>query len=111
MSEALGIHSDVETTTHAGHAVNIARNATKSGYGLVVCLSGDGVLHEVVLGLLSSGNKMLCALAVIPCGSCNGISKSLYDTVEPFEAAAKILNGERREANLIGVGMHSEQQW
>ena len=42
---------DVETTTHTGHAADIAQALDLAAYDAAVCVSGDGLPHEVFNGL------------------------------------------------------------
>ncbi len=48
---------DVAMTTRRGHAIEIARDASKDGREVVVAVGGDGTLNEVVNGVMSSGGK------------------------------------------------------
>ena len=63
-------------TEHAGHAVELARQAAESGYGIVAAAGGDGTVHEVANGLLQSGRPD-AAFGVIPIGSANDYAYSL----------------------------------
>jgi diacylglycerol kinase (ATP) len=45
---------DVETTRAPGHAIELARTAANEGRDLVIALGGDGTLHEVANGVLTS---------------------------------------------------------
>jgi len=67
------------------------------------------MLHEVVQGLSKDG-AMRIPIAILPCGSSNGICKSLYSTVDPFEATKQILQGGRQAASLVGVKALGEGQ-
>jgi YegS/Rv2252/BmrU family lipid kinase len=46
---------DVAFTERPGHAIELAREAARTGTKLVVALGGDGTLHEVANGLLQAG--------------------------------------------------------
>ena len=48
---------DLESTTRPGHAIDLARDATRDGRPLIVAVGGDGTLHEVANGILSSGGS------------------------------------------------------
>ena len=50
-----GVDHVVELTSRAGEATELARRAADDGARLVVAVGGDGTLHEVVNGLLSTG--------------------------------------------------------
>jgi YegS/Rv2252/BmrU family lipid kinase len=47
--------TDVAFTAHAGHAIELARQAAGERRALVVAVGGDGTLHEVANGVLSAG--------------------------------------------------------
>ncbi|OAV97795.1 hypothetical protein PTTG_01063 [Puccinia triticina 1-1 BBBD Race 1] len=66
-------------TTHAGHAGEVAENLDIDSVDVVSCVSGDGLVHEVLNGLGrrksdfgAAINKL--ALTSIPCGSGNALS-------------------------------------
>lgn len=63
----------VEYTSYAGHASEIATDAVRAGYGVVVAIGGDGTVNEVARSLVHTGT----ALGVIPCGSGNGFARHL----------------------------------
>ena len=50
-----GVDHVVDLTSRAGEATELARRAADEGARLVVAVGGDGTLHEVVNGLLSTG--------------------------------------------------------
>ncbi|WP_181037657.1 acylglycerol kinase family protein, partial [Arthrobacter sp. ZGTC412] len=54
----------LQPTAHAGHAVDLAREAARSARDvLVVSVSGDGGYNEVVNGVMHSGNpNAVCAV-------------------------------------------------
>lgn len=45
---------ETRMTEHAGHGIELAREAAKAGHPLVVALGGDGTIHEVVNGLMQA---------------------------------------------------------
>jgi YegS/Rv2252/BmrU family lipid kinase len=50
---------DVSVTNHAGHAIDLAREAARGGRELVVAVGGDGTLHEVANGVLEASARTL----------------------------------------------------
>lgn len=64
---------DVCYTEYAGHAETIAREAADRGVDIVVAVGGDGTVNEVARGLMQTRT----ALAIIPCGSGNGLARHL----------------------------------
>jgi diacylglycerol kinase family enzyme len=63
-------------TERPGHAVELARSACSSGFGIVAAAGGDGTVHEVANGLLQAGCPNVC-LAVLPLGSADDYANSL----------------------------------
>ncbi|MFZ6052391.1 diacylglycerol/lipid kinase family protein [Halocola ammonii] len=63
----------IERTVKAGHAAEIAEQSSKKGMDLVIVAGGDGTVNEVGTALLNSAT----ALAILPCGSGNGVARSL----------------------------------
>jgi YegS/Rv2252/BmrU family lipid kinase len=64
---------DIVYTQHAGHAVELAKDAAMRGIDVVVAVGGDGTLNEVGRGLVHTNT----AMGVIPCGSGNGFARHL----------------------------------
>ena len=66
---------DLVLTERPRHAAELA--ADTRGYGTVVALGGDGVIHEVVNGLMRHDPASRPALAVVPVGSGNDYALTL----------------------------------
>jgi YegS/Rv2252/BmrU family lipid kinase len=71
-----GLDFDLVTTTWAGEAIELARQAVLDGYDVVVAAGGDGTFHEVVNGMISatedsawSGGDFVGDLGMLPTGS------------------------------------------
>ena len=67
---------DVLLTERPGHASEIAAQRGAS-YDTVVALGGDGVIHEVVNGLMRIPAELRPCLAVVPLGSGNDFARTL----------------------------------
>ncbi len=65
----------VVETERAGQAVEIARAA--SPFRTVVACGGDGLLHEVVQGLMAIPRPSRPALGVLPCGNGNDFARTV----------------------------------
>ena len=68
-----GIEADFWTTEGPGHATALAAQAVEQGYGVVVAVGGDGTMNEVAQALIDAPT----ALALVPCGSGNGLALHL----------------------------------
>ena len=104
LCKAIGVEVELVLTKRAKHATEIARDAvTSRRVGLIVCFSGDGMVHEVIEGVLSAASaRMQVPVAVMPCGSSNGLARSFYDSVDPFDVAVKILcHGRAHSSSLV----------
>jgi len=56
-----------QQTTHAGHAIELARRAAEAGDDVAIAAGGDGTIHEVMNGLVSTET----ALGILPAGTGN----------------------------------------
>jgi diacylglycerol kinase (ATP) len=99
LGELLPYAVDVELqpTAHAGHAVELAREAAEGGRNvLVVSVSGDGGYNEVVNGVMQAGNpNAVCAVKAA--GNANDHRRTTR--TQPLEAA--IAGGNVRHIDLL----------
>lgn len=73
---------EIQKTAHAGHATELAHNAVLSGADIVCAVGGDGTVNEVGRALIHT----TAALAIIPCGSGNGLARHLHIPLDPIRA-------------------------
>ena len=64
---------EIRITDYAGHACEIATEAKNSGIDIVAAVGGDGTVNEVARSIVNSPT----ALAIVPCGSGNGLARHL----------------------------------
>ena len=83
----------VRYTEHIHHGTEIAREAADQGIDCVVAVGGDGSVNDVAQGLKDSGVTM----GIIPCGSGNGLARSLKIPLTPA-SAVKLLNQQNEHA-------------
>ncbi|OWM91304.1 hypothetical protein CDL15_Pgr000248 [Punica granatum] len=108
-----GIEFDIQETRYQLHAKEIARSIDLSKYDGIVCVSGDGILVEVVNGLLERDDwkaAIKMPLGVIPAGTGNGMAKSLLDSVGlPCKASYATLAIIRGHKRLLDVATISQE--
>lgn len=100
---------EVRLTTGPGDAVGIAAGAV--GFDTVLALGGDGVIHEVVNGLMRLPGSARPQLGVIPLGSGNDYARTLGMARNDVEGAfAQLVRGTVRELEVGRVnGVHFMQ--
>ncbi len=106
--------SSVETE-YAGHAEFIAKDASKSGFHIVVAVGGDGTINEIGRALLGTST----AMAIIPRGSGNGFARHIGLPIEIQKSIENIKTGHvlpvdvgllnnRPFFNVSGIGFDAE---
>jgi YegS/Rv2252/BmrU family lipid kinase len=88
----------IKFTEYAGHAAEIALQCVKDGVDVVAAVGGDGTVNEVARSLIHTDT----ALAIIPCGSGNGLARHLCIPLEP-KKAIQIINACNIEKLDYGV--------
>lgn len=98
---------DVQHTEYRGHAIEIAEKLDIDAYDAVVCCSGDGLPYEVFngLGKRPDARKALTqtAVALLPCGSGNGLTWNAFGTGSVSIAALGIVKGRRTPLDLVSI--------
>ena len=74
---------------YAGHAREIAAMAASEGIDVVVAIGGDGTVNEVGSALCGTDT----ALAIVPCGSGNGLARHLRIPMNASRALQVLNNG------------------
>jgi len=76
-------------TEYPGHAREIAEQAVKDGIDVVVAIGGDGTVNEVGSALCGTDT----AMAIVPCGSGNGLARHLRISMNASRALQVLNNG------------------
>ncbi len=76
-------------TERRGHASELAAAASKAGVDLVIAAGGDGTVNETARALCFTNTPM----AIIPCGSGNGLARHLNIPLNPRKALQLIASG------------------
>lgn len=74
-------------TEYGGHAAELATEAVNRNFDVVVAVGGDGTVNEVARSLVHTQT----ALAILPCGSGNGLARHLQIPLE-LSRAINIIN-------------------
>lgn len=91
-------------TTHQSHAKHLAQDAIVSDVDIVVAVGGDGTINEVA-GVLESSAK---TMAIVPCGSGNGLARTLGIPLNNAQAIAKI---NQLKTTEIDVGVLNDKKF
>ncbi|KAI6647195.1 Sphingosine kinase 2 [Oopsacas minuta] len=73
------LHLDVVRTEYKGHALELIKNYDLTTLQGIVCVGGDGTVHEVINGLMRRPdwrNAIKMPICPIPCGSGNALAKT-----------------------------------
>ncbi len=89
---------EVRKTAYAGHAKEITAEAVASGADIVCAIGGDGTMNEVGCALRGTDT----ALAIIPCGSGNGLARHLHIPLDALKAIELI---NRCEISKMDYGL------
>ena len=114
---ARSLDADFMTTDGPGHATVLAAEAVRAECGQVVAVGGDGTMNEVAQALLHSS----AALALVPCGSGNGLALHLGLPLSSLGALELVAGAGGRVAaldtgaanglpffNAMGLGLDAE---
>jgi diacylglycerol kinase (ATP) len=95
-----GTEVKLTPTEHAGHAIDLARDAASAGNALVVSVSGDGGYNEVINGVMASGRDDAVS-AVLAAGNANDHSR--VTGRKPLGEA--VLEGQVRRIDLLQLSI------
>ncbi|XP_076917345.1 sphingosine kinase 2-like [Bidens hawaiensis] len=108
--EDANIEFTVQETKYQLHAKEVSRSLDLTKYDGIICVSGDGILVEVVNGLLGRedwSTALKTPLGVIPAGTGNGMIKSLLDSAgepcTPAHATLAAIRGHKRSLDVATI--------
>ena len=102
-------------TEYRNHAFELASEAVRRQVDVVVAVGGDGTINEIASALEGSGT----AMAIVPCGSGNGLARTLRISLNHKKAISAInklkfvcidtavLNG-KKFFNMAGIGFDAQ---
>ncbi|XP_038684513.1 sphingoid long-chain bases kinase 1-like [Tripterygium wilfordii] len=102
-----GFKLEVINTTSAGHAKNLASSVDISMCpDGIICVGGDGIINEVLNGLLSRPNQkegISIPIGIIPAGSDNSLAWTVLGVKDPVSAAIAIIKGGLVATDVFAV--------
>lgn len=102
-----GFKLEVVKTTSAGHAKNLASTVDISSCpDGIICVGGDGIINEVLNGLLSRDNQkegISIPIGIIPAGSDNSLVWTVLGVRDPVSAALAIVKGGLTATDVFAV--------
>ncbi|OAY78924.1 Sphingoid long-chain bases kinase 1, partial [Ananas comosus] len=97
LTQLAGFRMKVVETGAAGHAKNLASTVDLGTCpDGIICVGGDGIVNEVLNGLLSrvdTNGKNLPPIGIVPAGSDNSLAWSVLGVRDPIPAALSIVKG------------------
>jgi diacylglycerol kinase (ATP) len=95
-----GLRFEYDITEAPGHAIELAREAARNGYDLVVSVGGDGTINEIVNGLYASGNIRDAALGIVSTGTGSDYIRTVGIPRHREEACRCLLSPRKRLVDL-----------
>lgn len=94
---------EFKLTTHKFHAENLVQNAINKGFKKFISVGGDGTLHAIVNGILSSNtiNILEINIGIIPIGTGNDWVKT-YNISKNYKEAIQVIKTENTVQQDIG---------
>jgi diacylglycerol kinase (ATP) len=94
---------DLVRTERPWHAAELAQQAAKSGYGVVVAVGGDGTANEVLNGLMQAkagGVERLPAMAILGVGRGNDFAFSMGAPAVLAEGCSLLADAHTRKVDV-----------
>ncbi|XP_055903401.1 sphingosine kinase 1 [Eupeodes corollae] len=113
------ISYDLYVTKYANYAKEFMRSKGMSNWRAIIVVGGDGIYFEVINGLMQRQDWKetfeRISIGVIPCGSGNGLAKSIsFSNNEPYQpkpilsAALTAVRGKTTPMDLVRVETRSQ---
>jgi YegS/Rv2252/BmrU family lipid kinase len=96
--------AEIIFSEYHGHASKLAESAVSQNFDVVVAVGGDGTINEVASKLESSGKIM----GIIPCGSGNGLARTLGISLKHAKAIKQI---NRLNTVAIDTGVFNQKKF
>jgi len=97
-----GMPFEYQYTEGIGHAIELAREATASGYQFLVAVGGDGTVNEVANGIMLSKDASEATIGIISTGTGGDFIRTAGITKDYVKACASLHEIKKR---MIDVGV------
>ena len=97
-----GMSFEYQYTEGTGHAIELAREATASGYQFVVAVGGDGTVNEVANGILQARDSSEATIGIISTGTGGDFIRTAGITRDYIKASSCLHGAERRMIDVAG---------
>jgi ceramide kinase len=101
--DAAGVTLEITQTTRAGHAGDMAQNDPLQDFDGLICVSGDGMVNEVLNGLMQREDRHRPCFGLIPAGSTNTIVWSVNGNACLTTCALRVILGESTNMDMGAV--------
>ncbi|GAB4489977.1 MAG: diacylglycerol kinase family lipid kinase [Anaerolineales bacterium] len=96
-----GLNFTLRRTERQGHAVEMAAQAARDGFEVVVCASGDGTVNEAINGLMQARAEGFSpAFGVLTIGTGNDFAGGVGIPTTLSESLAALAANQRRKIDL-----------
>ena len=93
IQELLGQEAVFRPTEQAWHGVELAQRAIEEGFSTIVAAGGDGTVHEVMNGVVSTQRSDV-SFAVLPLGSGNDYARLIGTPFDPVGMVERLRSTE-----------------
>ncbi|MDA9555774.1 diacylglycerol kinase family lipid kinase [Pelobium sp.] len=107
LDQYLDLHqfdAEIIFSEYSGHAKELAAQALANNFDIVAAVGGDGTINEVASELESSGKIM----GIIPCGSGNGLARTLGISLNNAKAIQQI---NKLTTTAIDTGIFNDKKF
>lgn len=95
-----GLRFEHDITEAPGHAIELAKNAARKGYEMVISVGGDGTINEIVNGLYAAGNIGDALLGIISTGTGGDYIRTIGIPRRYEDACRRFLQPKKRTVDL-----------
>lgn len=98
-----GLRFEHDQTEAPGHAIELAKEAIKKGYEIIVSVGGDGTIHEVVNGMYHSTGNGDVSLGIVCTGTGSDYARTFGISRYWEEACRRLTEPTRLKVDLGAI--------